>query len=46
VLVRHLPDRRAQRGWEDYARVGEELVEWVRALRTPDLRAARSVGGA
>jgi hypothetical protein len=46
VLVRHLPDRRAQRGWEDYARVGEELVEWVRALRTPDLRAARSGGGA
>jgi hypothetical protein len=26
--------------------VGEELVEWVRALRTPDLRAARSGGGA
>jgi chromosome partitioning protein len=46
VLVRNLPDRRAQKGWEDYARVGEELVEWVRALRTPDLRAVRSGGGA
>ena len=45
VLVRDLPDRRAQRGWEDYARVGEELVEWVMELRTPDLRAARSGGG-
>ena len=46
VLVRDLPDRRAQRGWEDYVRVGEELVEWVRALRTPDLRAVRSGGRA
>jgi chromosome partitioning protein len=46
VLVRDLRDRRAQRGWEDYVRVGEELVEWVRALRTPDLRGARSGGGA
>jgi hypothetical protein len=45
-LVRDLRDRRAQRGWEDYVRVGEELVEWVRALRTPDLRGARSGGGA
>jgi chromosome partitioning protein len=45
VLVRDLPDRRAQRGWEDYAQVGEELVEWVMELRTPDLRAARSGGG-
>jgi chromosome partitioning protein len=46
VLVRDLRDRRAQRGWEDYVRVGEELVEWVRALRTPDLRGARSGRGA
>ncbi len=46
VLVRDLPDRRAQRGWEDYAQVGEELVEWVRALRTPDLRAAQAGGRA
>jgi chromosome partitioning protein len=46
VLVRDLRHRRAQKGWEDYVRVGEELVEWVRALRTPDLRAARSGGGA
>jgi chromosome partitioning protein len=46
VLVRDLPDRRAQRGWEDYVRVGDELVEWVRALRTPDLRAAQSEGRA
>jgi chromosome partitioning protein len=45
VLVRDLPDRRAHRGWEDYRRMGEELVEWVRALRTPDLRAAGSGGG-
>lgn len=37
VLVRDLADRRARRGWEDYARVGDELVEWVRLLRTPDL---------
>lgn len=37
VLVRDLADRRARRGWEDYTEVGEELVEWVRALRTPDL---------
>jgi chromosome partitioning protein len=44
VLVRDLPERRAQKGWEDYVRVGEELVEWVMALRTPDLRAARSGG--
>ena len=46
VLVRDLPDRRAQKGWEDYVRVGEELVEWVRALRTPDLRVAQSRGRA
>src|SRR5829696_7740956 len=46
VLVRDLPDRRASKGWEDYRRMGEELVEWVMELRTPDLRAARSVGGA
>jgi chromosome partitioning protein len=46
VLVRDLPDRRAQRGWEDYARVGEELVEWVRELRTPDLQTTRSGGHA
>ncbi len=46
VLVRDLPDRRAQRAWEDYTRVGEELVEWVRSVRTPDLHAARSGGGA
>jgi chromosome partitioning protein len=46
VLVRDLPDRRAQRGWEDYARVGEELVEWVRELRTPDLQTAQSGGRA
>jgi chromosome partitioning protein len=46
VLVRDLQDRRAQRGWEDYERVGEELVEWVRNLRTPDLRAAGSGGRA
>lgn len=46
VLVRDLADRQARKGWEDYARVGEELVEWVRALRTPDLRTARSGGGA
>jgi chromosome partitioning protein len=44
VLVRDLPDRRAQRGWEDYVQVGKELVEWVRVLRTPDLRAAQSRG--
>jgi chromosome partitioning protein len=46
VLVRDLPDRRARKGWEDYVQVGEELVEWVRALRTPDLRAAQSGGRA
>jgi chromosome partitioning protein len=46
VLVRDLADRRAQRGWEDYARVGEEVVEWVRALRTPDLSVARGGGEA
>jgi chromosome partitioning protein len=46
VLVRDLPDRRARRGWEDYVRVSEELIEWVRALRTPDLRAAQSGGRA
>jgi chromosome partitioning protein len=46
VLVRDLPDRRASRGWEDYRQMGEELVEWVMALRTPDLRAAGSGGGA
>jgi chromosome partitioning protein len=45
VLVRDLPDRRAQRGWEDYVRVGEELVAWVMALRTPDLRSAAGSGG-
>jgi chromosome partitioning protein len=45
VLVGDLPDRRARRGWEDYQRMGEELVEWVMALRTPDLRAAGSGGG-
>jgi hypothetical protein len=26
--------------------MGDELVEWVRELRTPDLRAAGSGGGA
>jgi len=41
VLVRDLPDRRARKGWEDYVEVGEELVEWVRELRTPDLRIDR-----
>jgi chromosome partitioning protein len=46
ILVRDLADRRAQRGWEDYARVGEEVVEWVRALRTPDLSVARGGGEA
>jgi chromosome partitioning protein len=46
VLVRDVPDRRARRGWEDYVRVSEELIEWVRALRTPDLRAAQSGGRA
>ena len=46
VLVRDLADRRAQRGWEDYARVGEEVVEWVRALRTPDLSVAQGGGEA
>jgi chromosome partitioning protein len=46
VLVRDLPDRRAHKGWDDYVRVGEELVEWVRALRTPDLRAVRGGGRA
>lgn len=46
LLVRDLPDRRSQKAWEDYARVGEELVEWVRALRTPDLQVARGRGGA
>ncbi len=40
VLVRDLGDRRARRGWEDYAGVGSELVEWVRGLRTPDLTKA------
>jgi chromosome partitioning protein len=45
VLVRELSDRRAQRGWEDYVRMGEELVGWVRDLRTPDLRAVGSGGG-
>jgi chromosome partitioning protein len=38
VLVRDLRDWRARKGWEDYAGVGEELVEWVRQLRTPDLK--------
>ena len=46
VLVCDVPDRRARRGWEDYVRVSEELIEWVRALRTPDLRAAQSGGRA
>ena len=46
VLVRDVPDRRARRGWEDYVRVSEELIEWVRALRTPDLRVAQSGGRA
>lgn len=46
VLVRDLPDRRAKKGWEDYVRVGEEVVEWVMALRTPDLRPTRSGGRA
>ena len=46
VIVGDLPDRRARRGWEDYRRMGEELVEWVMALRTPDLRTAGSGGGA
>lgn len=45
VLVRELSDPRAQRGWEDYVRMGEELVGWVRDLRTPDLRAVGSGGG-
>lgn len=40
ALVRDLGDRRARRGWEDYAEVGSELVEWVRELRTPDLTRA------
>lgn len=37
-LVQEVRDRRAARGWEDYARVGEELVGWVADLRTRDLR--------
>lgn len=41
VLVRDLPDRRARKGWEDYVQAGEELVDWVRALRTLDLGATQ-----
>src|SRR3712207_6839978 len=44
VLVRDLAYRRAQRGWEDYSRVGEEVVEWVRGLRTPYLSIALGGG--
>lgn len=37
VLVRDIGGRRARKAWEDYERVGEELVQWVLDLRTPDL---------
>jgi len=41
VLVKDVPSRKARKAWEDYVRVGDELVEWVRDLRTRDLGATR-----
>ncbi len=40
VLVKDVESRKAQKAWEDYVRVGEELVGWVRELRTRDLEPA------
>lgn len=40
VVVRDVADRKAEKAWEDYVRVGDELVSWVRDLRTRDLRRA------
>jgi hypothetical protein len=44
VAHRDLSDRRAQRGSEDYVRIGDEFVEWVRAPRTSDLRGVGEEG--
>jgi chromosome partitioning protein len=41
VLVKDVPSRKAHKAWEDYVRVGDELVDWVRDLRTRDLGASR-----
>ena len=38
-LVRDVANRKAGRAWADYVAVGEELVGWVRELRTRDLGA-------
>jgi chromosome partitioning protein len=41
VLVKDVPSRKAHKAWEDYVMVGDELVDWVRDLRTRDLGATR-----
>src|SRR5215212_471920 len=41
VLVKDVPSRKAQKAWEDYVRVGDELLGWVRDLRTRDLGPTR-----
>lgn len=46
-LVRDVPSRKAEKAWRDYVKVGDELVEWVRELRTRDLGpAGRAVDAA